>query len=136
LLLKDGLRFVQHRIANMMPNFLCENNLGFTDEFKPDMQTPSVIPKRNLFLAKRAQSRWRRGVEERSTLTARASHIIEARGTLRFPKWEYDCHDFTPRSRSASTQNHIASGMGFNLPTAEYFASNFASFKPASLVSS
>ena len=47
------------------------------------MQTPSVFPKRNP-LAKRAQSRWRRGVEERSTLTARASHIIKARGTLRF----------------------------------------------------
>jgi hypothetical protein len=56
LLLKDGLRFVQHRIANMMPNFLCENNLGFTDEFKPDMQTPSEFPKRTLFLAKRARS--------------------------------------------------------------------------------
>jgi len=31
--------------------------------------------------AKRSQW-WKRGVEERSTLTARASHIIEARGTL------------------------------------------------------
>jgi hypothetical protein len=51
---------------------------------KPDMQTPSVFPKRTPVLAKRAQSRWRRGVEERSTLTARASHIIEARGTLGF----------------------------------------------------
>ena len=120
----------------MIPNFLCENNLGFTDEFKPDMQTPSVIPKRNLFLAKGAQSMWRRGVAGRTTLTARASHIIEARGTLRFPKWEFYYHDFTPRSRSASTQNHIASGMGFSLPTAEYAASNFASFKPASFVSS
>jgi hypothetical protein len=48
------------------------------------MQTPSVFPKRNPVLAKRAQSRWRRGVEERSTLTAGASHIIEARGTLGF----------------------------------------------------
>ena len=62
----------------------CEEfNLGLTPNLKPDMHTPSVIPKRNP-LAKRVQSRWRRGVEERSTLTARASHIIKARGTLRF----------------------------------------------------
>ena len=47
------------------------------------MHTPSVFPKRNP-LAKRVQSRWRRGVEERSTLTAGASHILKARGTLRF----------------------------------------------------
>ena len=45
------------------------------------MQTPSVFPKRNP-LAKGAQSRWRRRAKGRSTLTARASHIIEARGTL------------------------------------------------------
>jgi hypothetical protein len=43
---------------------------------KPDLQTSSVIPKRNA-LAERTRSRWRRGVEERSTLTARASQIMK-----------------------------------------------------------
>ena len=63
----------------------CEEfNLGLTPNLKPDMHTPSVIPKRNLFLAKGAQSMWRRGVAGRTTLTARASHTIKARGTLRF----------------------------------------------------
>jgi hypothetical protein len=49
--------------------------------FQPDMQIPSVIPKRPP-LAKRAQSMWRRRAKGRTTLTARVSHIIEARGTL------------------------------------------------------
>jgi hypothetical protein len=48
---------------------------------KPDMQTPSVIPKCHP-MAERTRSRWRRRVTGRTTLTAGASHIMEARGTL------------------------------------------------------
>src|SRR5437016_2750397 len=39
-----------------------------------------------------------------------------------------------PRSRSASTQSHIASGIAFSLPAAEYAASNLTSLKLASFV--
>ena len=86
-------------------------------------------------LAKRARSMWRRRAAGRTTLTARASHIIEARGTLSVRRCEYGRHGFSPRSRSASAQSHIASGMAFNLPTAEYATPNFAPFKAVSFVS-
>src|SRR5579863_6616662 len=54
---------------------------NFTKFPKPDMQTPSVIPKCHP-MAKRTRSRWRRRAAGRTTLTAGASHIMEARGTL------------------------------------------------------
>ena len=61
-------------------------------------------------------------------------------------KWLATCHvscaarshppGWMPRRRSASAQSHMASGMAFSLPTAECAASNRASFKLASFVSS
>jgi hypothetical protein len=44
----------------------------------------ACLPNRPPSWRSERSQRWKRGVEERSTLTARASHIIEAGGTLGF----------------------------------------------------
>jgi hypothetical protein len=66
---------------------------------------PACLPKRNPSPAKRARSRWRRGAEGRSTLTAGASHTIAGARHAAVQQMRLDMVSDKSRSRSVQGLN-------------------------------